>query len=58
MFIANCILLAQAALALPKIQADKQRGRSHREEPDKPDRSTSLRYPAWVGLFVTYTVIG
>jgi len=57
-FISNCLLVVGAALALPKIRSDTHRGRSHKEEPDKPDRSTSLRFPAWVGLFVTYAVLG
>jgi predicted MFS family arabinose efflux permease len=57
-FVANCLLLTGAALALPRIRSDQHRGRSRREDPDKPDRSTSLRFPAWVGLFVTYTVLG
>ena len=57
-FIANCLLVIGAALALRGIRSDKHRGSSHKEEPDKPDRSTSLRFPAWVGLFATYTVLG
>jgi len=58
LFAAIGILLMGAALALPRIRSDQHRGRSRREEPDEPDRSTSLRFPAWVGLFATYTVLG
>jgi MFS family permease len=58
LFVANGILLVGAALSLPRIRSDKQRGRSRREEPDETDRSTSLRFPAWVGLFATYAVLG
>jgi MFS family permease len=57
-FIANCLLVIGAALALPRIRSDTDGGHSSREESDKPDRSTSLRFPAWVGLFVTYAVLG
>jgi predicted MFS family arabinose efflux permease len=57
-FVANCLLVTGAALALPRIRSDNERGRSPKEEPEKPDRSTSLRFPAWAGLFVTYTVLG
>jgi predicted MFS family arabinose efflux permease len=58
LFCANCLLLIGAALALPRIRCDKQRGRSRRGEPGSPDRSSSLRFSAWVGLFVTFTVLG
>jgi predicted MFS family arabinose efflux permease len=57
-FISNCILLTGAALVLPRIRSDKHRGRSREDKAEKPDRSTSLRFPAWVGLFVTFTVLG
>jgi len=58
LFAANCLLLIGAALALPRIRSDKERGHSRLEQPDQPDKSTALRFPAWVGLFVTYTVLG
>ncbi len=58
LFTANCLLLTGAALVLPQIRSDKHRARRTKEEIDKKDRSTALRYPAWVGLFVTYTVVG
>jgi MFS family permease len=57
-FVTNSLLLVGAALALPRIRSDRDRGHSRREEPEKPDRSTALRFPAWVGLFVTYAVLG
>ncbi len=57
-FIANCLLLIGAVLTLPRIRSDQHRGRSHREDPEKADKSTPLRFPAWVGLFVTFTVLG
>ncbi len=57
LFAANCLLLIGAALVLPGIRSDKQRGGS-REEPEQPDRSTALRFPAWIGLFATYAVLG
>ncbi len=58
LFSANCLLLTGAALALPQFRSDKHRGRRTKEEIDKKDQSTSLRFPAWIGLFVTFTVLG
>ena len=58
LFSANCLLLIGAALALHRIRSDRQRGRGSREDPEQPDRSTALRLPASIGLFVTYTVLG
>jgi len=57
-FFTNCLLLIGAALALPRIRSDKQRGLNRRESAAQPDSSTPLRFPAWIGLFVTYTVMG
>ncbi|UCF98058.1 MAG: MFS transporter [Spirochaetaceae bacterium] len=58
LFAANSLLLTLAALVLPKIRADASRGQSQQNDPEKSDGSTMLRYPAWIGLFVTYTVLG
>lgn len=57
-FLTDCFLLIGAALALPRIRSDKQRGLSRRESAAQSDSSTPLRFPAWIGLFVTYTVMG
>jgi DHA1 family multidrug resistance protein-like MFS transporter/DHA1 family quinolone resistance protein-like MFS transporter len=57
-FVSNCLLLIGAALTLPRIRSDKQRGRVGRAKPEKADKSTALRFPAWIGLFVTFTVLG
>jgi MFS family permease len=57
-YLVTCLLLVGAALALPRIRSDRQSGGGNRGEADKPDRSSFLRFPAWVGLFVTYTVVG
>jgi len=57
-FLIDCLLLIGAALALPRIRSDKQRGFNRRESSGQPDNSTPLRFPAWIGVFVTYTVMG
>jgi len=54
----NTILLTAAALLLPKIRSDQHRGRSRNNTQHVADRSTPLRFPAWAGLFVTFTVLG
>jgi DHA1 family multidrug resistance protein-like MFS transporter/DHA1 family quinolone resistance protein-like MFS transporter len=58
LFSANCLVLIGAALVLPKIRSDQHKARRKKEDIDKKDQSTTLRYPAWIGLFVTYTVVG
>ncbi len=58
LFTANCLVLTGAASVLPQIRSDKHRARRTKEEIDKKDQSTTLRYPAWIGLFATYTVMG
>jgi predicted MFS family arabinose efflux permease len=57
-FAGNSLLLAAAALALPKIRSDIHRSRERRAQADGTDRSTPLRFSAWTGLFVTYVVLG
>ncbi len=52
----NCLLLIGATLALPRIRADNHGGKTAAVE--KKDQSTYLRYPAWIGLFVTFAVLG
>ncbi|MBN1837548.1 MAG: MFS transporter [Spirochaetales bacterium] len=58
MFGANCLFLAGAALALPRIRRDPHRDGGKKAAEGSEDRSTPVRFPAWVGLFVTYTVLG
>ena len=53
------LLVGAAALLLPGIRADgyrEQRGADPVGE--GPDRSTFLRFPAWVGLFTSYVAGG
>ncbi len=56
-FVLALLLLAWAAAALPRIRADLHRERQ-RAEPAAADRSTALRFPAWIALFTSYVVGG
>jgi len=58
LFAINCIFLVGAAVSLPRIRADKHRDGGKAETGKRQDQSTFLRYPAWIGLLVTYTVLG
>lgn len=58
LFAANFLFLVGAALALPRIRTDRQRDKKNWKAEAEQDRSTFLRYPAWIGLFVTFTVTG
>jgi len=52
------VLISGAGIVLPRLRA-RVRTRTGREGASHTaDRSTKLRYPAWVGLFTTYAVIG
>jgi predicted MFS family arabinose efflux permease len=55
---ANSFFLILAALVLPKIRADTNRGKSKQHDSERSDGSTTLRYPAWIGLFAIYTFLG
>jgi MFS family permease len=55
---ANCLFLGGAAVALPRIRADRHLEAGKKDVEGKEDRSTPLRFPAWVGLFATFTVLG
>jgi predicted MFS family arabinose efflux permease len=46
-------------LASPRLRSDSHRQRSAADRgASEPDRSTPLRYPAWVGLFACYFGLG
>ena len=55
---AICLAVLAVSLFLPEIRLDR------RNEPIRPgderngDRSTPLRYPAWIGLFASYVILG
>jgi MFS family permease len=55
---ANCLFLGGAAVALPRIRGDRHLETGKKDAEGKEDRSTPLRFPAWVGLFATFTVLG
>ncbi|MBN1836611.1 MAG: MFS transporter [Spirochaetales bacterium] len=55
---ANCLFLGGAAVALPRIRTDRHLDAGRKAAEGKEDRSTPLRFPAWIGLFATFTVLG
>jgi predicted MFS family arabinose efflux permease len=55
---AACLYLLIACRALPEIRLDREREPAGRRDPRVPDRSSSLRYPAWVGQVAGYLVMG
>jgi len=55
---AICLTVLLASVAAPGIRQDRQREPLRRSEGKLEDRSTPLRYPAWVGLFASYVILG
>jgi MFS family permease len=53
-----CLTLLCASLAVPGIREDRQRESRAGDDEKHEDRSTPLRYPAWVGLFASYVILG
>ncbi len=58
LFFLTCVLIIGATLTLPKIKSDRWIEAAKRRDVSHKDRSTLLRFPSWIGLFTTYTVIG
>ncbi|MBA7618162.1 hypothetical protein ES703_25483 [subsurface metagenome] len=58
LFILTCTLITGASLALPKIKQDNWVDSVKNRNALEKDNSTHLRFPAWVGLFTSYAVIG
>jgi DHA1 family multidrug resistance protein-like MFS transporter/DHA1 family quinolone resistance protein-like MFS transporter len=58
LFATAWLLLTVASLALPQIRNDSHRDQVKSGSQRGEDRSTLLRYPAWVGLFASYVVFG
>jgi len=52
------ILIAGAAMALPGIRSDRYSGLQAKSEEGLVDKSTVLRYQAWIGIFMSYMVLG
>jgi DHA1 family multidrug resistance protein-like MFS transporter len=55
---AICLTVVLASVAVPGIRQDRQRETVHSREGKLEDRSTPLRYPAWIGLFASYVILG
>lgn len=58
LFFSASLILIGASLSLPKIKSDKWIEVISKKEARKVDKSTPLRYPAWIGIFSTYVLIG
>jgi MFS family permease len=59
LFLATLLLVGGASLALPRIRNDTDQESSlNAAGGDDRDRSTPLRFPAWVGLFASYVILG
>jgi DHA1 family multidrug resistance protein-like MFS transporter/DHA1 family quinolone resistance protein-like MFS transporter len=58
LFLSASFLLTGASIALPKIRQDITVNFNKNGVSDGLNNSTPLRFPAWVGIFTTYTVIG
>ncbi len=51
-------MMVGAILALPAIRNDKETEHSSKVSTCGKGKNTPVRYPAWVGLFTTYAVMG
>jgi MFS family permease len=58
LFLCAGSLIALASLTLPKIRADRAVHLRNRRGVNNDERSTPLRFPAWIGVLTTYTTIG
>ena len=55
---AICLIVLIVSITAPGIRQDRQREPLHRRGAKLDDRSTPLRYPAWIGLFASYVILG
>ncbi len=59
LYAANLLLVGAASFALPRVRRDDYRERrAEGKAAEGLDRSTFLRYPAWIGMFTNYVVGG
>jgi DHA1 family multidrug resistance protein-like MFS transporter/DHA1 family quinolone resistance protein-like MFS transporter len=56
-FLTTSLLVLCASLTIPRLRKDRHREAVEREQPGE-DRSTPLRFPAWVGAFTSYIAMG
>lgn len=54
LYLLTAAFVAGAVAALPRVRADRGVGSDPDEERPAADRSTFLRFPAWVGLFTAF----
>ncbi|MBI3986516.1 MAG: MFS transporter, partial [Lentisphaerae bacterium] len=54
LYLLTAVFIAGAIAVLPKVRADRGFGADSHEEGSGPDRSSRLRFPAWVGLFAAF----
>ena len=57
-FFALTLLIGAASIFLPRIRGDNHADDKPGSGDDGIDRSTPLRYPAWIGLITTYALMG
>jgi predicted MFS family arabinose efflux permease len=55
---AICLTVLIASVAVPGIRRDRQREPLRSSGAKLEDRSTPLRYPAWIGLLASYVILG
>ena len=55
---AICLIVLIVSITAPGIRRDRQREPLRRSGRKLEDRSAPLRYPAWVGLFASYVILG
>ena len=53
-----CLIVLTVSLIVPGIRRDHHRESLRRDSEKRGDRSTPLRYPAWIGLFASYVILG
>jgi DHA1 family multidrug resistance protein-like MFS transporter/DHA1 family quinolone resistance protein-like MFS transporter len=58
LFFVNCILIVAGSLLLPKLRADRGTDGITQNRREEKDTSTHFRFPAWVGMFTTFVIIG
>lgn len=58
LFLLSSFIIIGAILVLPGIRRDKERELSIASPNREGGKETPLRYPAWVGLYTTYVVMG
>jgi DHA1 family multidrug resistance protein-like MFS transporter/DHA1 family quinolone resistance protein-like MFS transporter len=57
-FFALTLFIGAASIFLPRIRRDNRAEDQAVSEDDGTDRSTPLRYPAWIGLVTIYVLMG